>query len=163
MRWLRSVRVRFRSLLRRARADHELDAELDFYIEERARDYLAQGMAPEEARAMARRSLGSVTLVREQVRESRGLSFLEFVDECRQHTRGAVRTFARHRGFTCAIVLTMALGVGANTAVLSLVQAVPAEAAPVSGGRPCRRRLVRPRKPAGPAGGHQYLRLLHDS
>jgi putative ABC transport system permease protein len=124
MRWLRSVRVRFRSLLRRAQADHELDAELDFYIEERARDYLAQGMAPEKARAMARRSFGSVTLVREQVRESRGLSFLELVDECRQHTRGAVRTFARHRGFTCAIVLTMALGVGANTAVLSLVQAV---------------------------------------
>jgi putative ABC transport system permease protein len=124
MRWLRSVRVRLRSMLYQTRADQELDAELDFYVEQRTRDYVAQGMAPEEARATARRSLGSVTLVREHVRESRGLSFLTFVDECRQHVRGAVRTFARRPGVTFAIVLTVALGVGANTAVLSLVQAV---------------------------------------
>ena len=111
-------------MLHQTRVDQEFDAELDFYVEQRTRDYVAQGMAPEEARAMARRSLGSVALVRERVRESRGLSFLTLVDECRQHVRGAVRTFARRPGFTCAIVLTVALGVGANTAVLSLVQAV---------------------------------------
>jgi len=124
MRWMRSVRVRFRSVFRRSLVDQELDAELDFYLEQRTRNYLAQGMSPEEARLNARRSLGSVTLVRERVRESRGLPFLLFADECRQHVRVALRALARRPGFTCAIVLTVALGVGANTAVLALVQAV---------------------------------------
>jgi predicted permease len=124
MRWLRSVRVRLRSMVRQSQVDQELDAELAFYLEQRTRDYVARGMALEEARATARRSLGSVTLVRERVRESRGLSLLAFVDECRQHVRGSLRTFARHRAFTTAILLTVALGVGANTAVLTLVEAV---------------------------------------
>ena len=124
MRWLRSVRVRLRSLMRQAEVDQELDAELEFFVEQRTREYVVQGMDAEEARALARRSLGSVTLVRERVRESRGLSWLALVDECRQHVRNGLRTFARHRGFTAAIVLTVGLGVGANTAVLTLVQAV---------------------------------------
>jgi predicted permease len=124
MRWLRSVRTRLRSMVRQTQVDQELDAELDFYVEQTTRNYVAQGTKPDEARAMARRSLGSVALVRESVRESRGLSFLQVVDELRQHVRGAVRTFARRPGFACAIVLTVALGVGANTAVLTLVQAV---------------------------------------
>jgi len=124
MRWLSVVRMRLRSMVRQTQVDRELDAELDFYVEQTTRNHVAQGMTPEQARAMARRSLGSVALVRERVRESRGLPFLQVVDELRQHVRGAVRTFVRRPGFTCAIVLTVALGVGANTAVLTLVQAV---------------------------------------
>jgi hypothetical protein len=71
MRWLRSVGVRFRSLVRPTQVDQELDAELQFYVEQRTKDYIAQGMAAEEAWATARRSLGSLTLVRERVREPR--------------------------------------------------------------------------------------------
>jgi predicted permease len=104
--------------------DQELDAELQFYVEQRTSDYVAQGMAPEEARALAQRSLGSATLVRERVRESRGLRIVSLMDECRQHVRSSLRMFARHRGFAGATVLTVALGVGANTAVLTLAQGV---------------------------------------
>jgi predicted permease len=124
MRWLRSLRVRLRSMVRPTQVDQELDAELEFFVEQRTRDLVAQGMTRAEAAASARRSLGSVTLVRERVRESRGLSFLSCVDECQQHLRVAVRTCVRYRSFTCAIVLTVALGVGANTAVLTLVQSI---------------------------------------
>ncbi len=124
MRWLRSVCMRLRSMMRRTRVDQELDEELNFYVEQTTRDYVARGMTLAEARALARRSLGSMTLVRERVRESRGLSFLQIADEFRQHARGAMRTFARRPGLAGAIVLTVALGVGANTAVLTLVQAV---------------------------------------
>src|SRR4030095_9547158 len=124
MRWLSVVRMRLRSMVRQTQVDRELDAELDFYVEQTTRNHVAQEMTPQRGRAMARRSLCSVTLVRERVRESRGLPFLQVVDELRQHVRGAVRTFIRRPGFTCAIVLTWGLGVGANTAVLTMVQAV---------------------------------------
>ena len=66
MRWLRSIRMRLRSLVRQTRVDQELDAELDFYVEQTTRNYVAQGMASEEARALARRTLGSAALVRER-------------------------------------------------------------------------------------------------
>src|SRR5688572_21024898 len=119
MRWLRSARVRLRSLFRQALVDQELDSELQFYLDHRTNEYVARGMTPEDARVKARRSLGSVALIRERVRESRGLSFVMQADECRQHVRVALRTFARNPGFTCAVVLTIALGIGANTAVRS--------------------------------------------
>src|SRR6266849_7375805 len=112
---------RFTALFRQSKLDCDLNDELRAHIEMRAEDNLAEGMSEEEARFSAARRFGNKTLIHEQTRHSRILLWLETV---LQDERYGLRTLRRSPGFTFVAVLTMALSIGATTAVFTLVESV---------------------------------------
>src|ERR1700761_1548899 len=98
--------------------DRELDAELASHIELRSEDLIRRGMQPGEARRAARIELGGITQLHETHRETRGLPFVgNVVMDCLY----VMRQLRRSPVFTTAAILTLAIGIGANTAIFSLV------------------------------------------
>jgi putative ABC transport system permease protein len=120
MRWLDALAFHLRSL-RARRADLEMDEELRFHVEEMAAENERRGMAPEEARRAALREFGGVLQVKEELRDLRGLNL---VDAVSQDVRHGVRLLWKSPGFASAAILTVALGIGASTAVFSVVYGV---------------------------------------
>src|SRR5262245_50570352 len=110
-----------RNLFHRARAERELDDELRGYVEMLAEEKEARGMSPAEAGRAARIEAGGVEQVKELVREAWMGAFL---DTLLRDVRYGARTLARNPAFTVAVVLALALGIGATTAVFSVVDAV---------------------------------------
>ena len=120
--------LRLLALVRRGRAEGELDEELRFHMEMEARKERAAGVAEEEARRSARARFGGVEQVREECRDVRGLSFLE---NLARDIRYGARLLRKTPVFTAIAVLSLGIGIGANTAVFTLVDTVMLRMLPV--------------------------------
>jgi hypothetical protein len=119
--WLRQGWNRVCAFFSKAPLDADLDAEMASHLEMAVEENLRQGMPPEEARRIAMVQFGGVQQAREKQREARGLPFLDVLV---QDARYTVRTLGRDAGFTVVAVLILALGIGANVAVFSVVNTI---------------------------------------
>ncbi|MGH9831156.1 MAG: permease prefix domain 1-containing protein, partial [Blastocatellia bacterium] len=114
-------------LLRRKKMEEQLERELRFHIDNYTTDLIAQGVDPEEARRQSLIAVGGREQVKEQCRDARGTRWLE---DFLQDFRYGVRTLRRNPGFTAAALLTLALGIGASTAIFSAVNPILFEPLP---------------------------------
>ncbi|MCI0364212.1 MAG: permease prefix domain 1-containing protein, partial [Phycisphaerales bacterium] len=120
-RWIYTVPLRLRSLFRRSRLDQELNEEIRYHLDWKIEQCIAQGMTPQEARHAALRAMGGVQQRKEECRDMRHVNL---IDNVLQDLRHAFANLARNRAFAAASIVVLALGIGANAAMFSVIDAV---------------------------------------
>jgi predicted permease len=122
MAWYHALLTAFDALVRRRREERQMDDEMQFHLEMEARRLMTdKGLSEKEARYAAQRAFGGVERHKDAVRDERGTSWIEDVA---QDARFGIRTLRRRPGFTAIASLTLALGIGASTALFGVVKAV---------------------------------------
>src|SRR5580700_9173281 len=119
--WVYTIPLRLRSLFRRAQADQELDEELRDHLERKTKEYVAQGMAQEEAQRRARLDLDGIEQTKERCRDARRVRWLQ---DLAQDLRFGLRMLRKSPAFTAITIATLAIGIGANGAIFAVIENV---------------------------------------
>ena len=147
---IRTLALRLRSLFLRSRVEDELDAEFSYHLDRQAERFIEQGLTPDEARAAARRAIGGLDQRKEECRDARRVRWIE---NAVRDLRHATRALRRNPGFTAVAILSLSLGIGANTAIFQLLDAIRLRSLPVANPQELAEIL--------PAGGHNGMGLTN--
>ena len=120
-RWLYTIPLRLRSLFRRQQVEQELDEEFGYHVERKTDQYIAQGLPPEAARRAAMRDMDGIERRKEECRDTRRVNLIR---DLVQDARYGLRNLCRAKWISVAAVATLALGIGTNTALFSVVYTV---------------------------------------
>ncbi|HLB09553.1 MAG TPA: ABC transporter permease, partial [Gemmatimonadaceae bacterium] len=150
MRHIRAALARLAGVFTKHRSDDDLRNELQSHLEMETAEYIRRGMAPDDARRKALLASGGLTVAAESVRAQRGLPWLESIAA---DIKYALRALRRSPAFTTIVVITLALGIGANTAIFSVVRGVLLKPLPHRDGD----RLVYLRQSTDAPGGENVL------
>src|SRR5438445_5109537 len=120
-RWIYIAPLRLRSIFRREQVEQDLEEEMRYHLERKTEEYAAAGLASDEARHAAMRAMDGMERHKEECRDTRRVNWLE---DFLQDLKFAVRMLRRTPGFAAVVVLTLALGIGANSAIFSVIDGI---------------------------------------